>query len=589
MPEAESPHSRPRTEDHQPCSSIPAPLREHRPLWSAAALLLFALALASPFQEVWSEDLSVVVPMFPRFEGEESKQRNFWKWIGETEQRFVAWQVSRNARVLLEQPLELFETGQCHPTRKMMALGEPMIALGVLGVPFSLLSDEPLRVYNWVLMTAIGLAALSMYLLVKDWTGVPAAGIVAGLLYAFHSDHIQDINHYYIHDTAWTVFALFFARRLFASGRWNDAIGLALCVSMQMAGSFYPLVGAALLALPLGAWLIGRYGVDKIAITQWIAIGLILATTAFFIYAPYLEMRSDSVLATRTDLHFAAFRELLPGGGRFPGWLALVLAAWAIYEGGRKRSLFDPRLALLCGIVLVALMTIGGSSAKEMPPFYALLASLIPGLDAVRRPNELLSAMHICITLLAGLGTASLLQRVPRNAALASALLLVAASYTTTLRPAWLGFDTPVVYRAMAIRPAAEKIRFFEELQARGNSGPILEAPKGLFNVEANRLLLSGYHGRPTSACVNELPREAEEVGRLIDALPQRSAIAALRAMGFTTLVLHHGSQKPEHLRVESAVLEAAERVDSPLHRLQAIASMTAYELRDSTSATPSP
>ena len=40
-----------------------------RAVWSTPlAMLLFACALATPFAEVWREDPSVVVPMFPRFE-----------------------------------------------------------------------------------------------------------------------------------------------------------------------------------------------------------------------------------------------------------------------------------------------------------------------------------------------------------------------------------------------------------------------------------------------------------------------------------------------------------------------------------------
>ena len=45
------------------------------------------------------------------------------------------------------------------------------------------------------------------------------AGIVAGLLYAFHPFRLGNITHPSIWDTTWTVFALYFSHRLFAAGR----------------------------------------------------------------------------------------------------------------------------------------------------------------------------------------------------------------------------------------------------------------------------------------------------------------------------------------------------------------------------------
>ena len=83
-----------------------------------------------------------------------------------------------------------------------------------------------------------------MYALTRDLTGMPAAGIVAGLLYAFHPVKVEDPGHAFGYDTGWTVLALLFARRWFEHGRWRDALALALFAALQVSSSLYPLLCA---------------------------------------------------------------------------------------------------------------------------------------------------------------------------------------------------------------------------------------------------------------------------------------------------------------------------------------------------------
>ena len=45
--------------------------------------------------------------------------------------------------------------------------------------------------------------------------------------------------------------------------------------------------------------------------------------------------------------------------------------------------------------MLVGAMSIGGSAHDHMPLLYRALSSLLPGLDSVRRPNEILSGAHM--------------------------------------------------------------------------------------------------------------------------------------------------------------------------------------------------
>jgi hypothetical protein len=80
---------------------------------------------------------------------------------------------------------------------------------------------QPVATYNLAVFAAFLLAATAMYLLVADWTGSRAAGVIAGFSYAFASERIAGITHLFVFDTTWVVLALFFARRWLAFGRWR--------------------------------------------------------------------------------------------------------------------------------------------------------------------------------------------------------------------------------------------------------------------------------------------------------------------------------------------------------------------------------
>ena len=81
---------------------------------------------------------------------------------------------------LLPERGRIFDAEQCFPASRSLALGDPAITLGLLGIPVWVLSGDPILTLNVVTLAVNLLAALAMFWLVRDWTGVPAAGIAAG-------------------------------------------------------------------------------------------------------------------------------------------------------------------------------------------------------------------------------------------------------------------------------------------------------------------------------------------------------------------------------------------------------------------------
>jgi hypothetical protein len=468
---------------------------------------------------------------------------------------FEAWLVARHARTLWTHPWDLLDTEHCAPERHSITYGVPLIALGVLGMPAALFSREPVFIYNAALAAWSAVAALSMYLLVTGWTGRRAAGVAAALLFAFHPIRIAHVVHPAEWDIAWTALALFFAERLFAQGRWRDAIGLGAAGAMQVAASFYTLVAASLLALPLGLWLLLRRAPRKASLAQLAVAVAIVALAAAIVLGPYLAARHEEQIIGRIDAAvYGEWARYGPGADLYLGWPLILLALAGLLVPRRlalARVAGDPRPVLLAGALLVAFVAAGPSTAAllqglhlPVPAFdpWAALARVVPGLDTVRGVLRLGTAVHLVACVLAGAGFAAAIALAGRYGPAVSASALALGVF------ACFGFPrpSPLRWQLEPVRPAQATIDFFDALEAEGNTGPMLELPVDFRADDSTypgprRILLSFWHGRRTSACFGSfLPPSRTKIIAQEGALPAKPALDALRDLGFTTLVMHH-------------------------------------------------
>ena len=258
-------------------------------LWTWGAMLLFALMTLLLFNGVWRAGFDRVVPTSNL---RQSAGTASGIDLNLSDQRFVVWAVARNAHALLHHPTRLFDAEPCHPAEGTLALSPPLITLGLLGAPIRALGGDPITTYNAVVMSIDWIAAFAMFLLVRAWTGSPAAGILAGLLFAFQPAKIGlgFVTRPMITDTGWTVLALFFATRFCDRGRWADALGLAAACSAQLAVSFYPLLSASIIAVPMGFWLLVHYGVGRLRKIPLAAALALIAVAAYLALGPYLGL-----------------------------------------------------------------------------------------------------------------------------------------------------------------------------------------------------------------------------------------------------------------------------------------------------------
>jgi hypothetical protein len=522
-----------------------SPGRVRRLAPRAAVIAVLGAALLLEHGEVFRAGSAQVVPLAPG--GSESSLHPFRR----ADVTFEAWLAARNARTLLRQPWRLFETPHCAPATHTLTLGPPVVALGVLGMPAAAVDREPLRVYNQARVAASAVCAVAMYALVTGWTRRRAAGLAAALLFAFHPIRQDLASHPPEWDIAWTALALWFAQRLFEEGRWRDAAGLALCVGLQIAASFYALLAAALLSLPLVTWLVVHRAARRVSATQLAVVAACAAIAAALLLGPYLAARRAGAIGGRTLAFYAPWRDYAPGGRLFPG-AAVASAALLGLAVPRRVALpglaSDPRPALAGAAIWVAFVAAGSTSAASLqqwglpvPDFdpYALLARVLPGLDSVRDVTLLSTAVYLVSCVLAGAGFAAAIDGAGRWGSAASVAFVALAAFVC------FGFG-PKPWLLVEARPSQASIEFFEKLGRLGNDGPLLELPLDSVQgaatlVDAQRTLLSAWHGRRTSACFASFPAPGHErLEALVPALPDRDAVDALARLGFTTVIAHH-------------------------------------------------
>jgi hypothetical protein len=567
--------------------------------WNVVAVLLLLLAVAYNFRALWGEDISVMVPAVHKTWDTPEPPGYPGEGLQETDQQFVAWLVARNVRTFWTNPLGAFDAETCFPVVKSLALGEPALNLGVLGMPTYLFTQEPLAIYNLVLMVLPLVSGLILYWVVTSWTGLPAAGIVAGLSFGLHPLRMYDPVHFYIYDSIWTLLALFFAQRLFAHRRWRDTLGFCFATFMQLSGSIYPTMMAVLLGIPFLIWLIREYGLRQQRVGQLLFVLVFFGASLVFLFGPFLALAESDPMQVRRAQAFRTLAFLLPGNGGFPGWLALALLICAFALPARLGLPAlgrDPRKAIGIGLLICYGLSFGAvagdyatirvwSQGEGLPPVpFMLLASHVPGLGVLRSPGVMYDCSMVVLALLIGIGMAALIRRVPDRFRVILTIGLVAIFFAEAARPSWLGPERTMKYTAFPMRPPQPVLDLYSELEAMGNTGPLLQVPAAPRQPrrEAFATLLSAYHGRKTGQCYNSLHTpDVDHVREVSAGLPSRESVEALRRIGFTTLVVvypYHDMKSPRRRLAFEAF--AGEPV-SPIQELARIENMTAYEIVD--------
>ncbi len=479
--------------------------------------------------------------------------------LGHMDQSMVVAVIARNADALLRSPLALrTAAGACHPLPRSWVLGEPMFGEGLLmALPWALTGD-PILAYNGLLLLTLWIPGLTAYALGMRFLGSPPAAFVTGLLFQLVPARIVDGGHPYLHGDLWLPLALLALHDVFRRARWRDALLLALMTALCALETIYVLL-ASLLQLGVYALHLWRGAPRRGRSLALLGLaGVVSGAVAAWMLLPYFDARTEWGLLEGRQTFFAPWWIYLPGFITFPGFAFLGLLALGLADRlYRKREVEgdDPRLALLGGTLLVlwcsvAAIPIPGLGVGLPSPFL-LLASVVPGFDAVRSMYAIGNAAWLGACVVAGYG-------VLRLGALAAGRVVLAGCAAGLLvlvlhfepRLARLAFGAPLDFGIWEGAPSRAEIDLIKEVA--GESGAILELPmpepgQAMARLRmARQMLLAAYARRPTAACYNSFESPlADQIWQLTKSLPAPGAVAALDALGFGTVLSHASLWRP--------------------------------------------
>ncbi len=374
--------------------------------------------------------------------------------------------MSWDAHALATDPLHLFDAPFFYPYYHSLAYSDHLLGQTLLTWPIFALSGNPALALNSYKLWSFLATGAATYLLVRDTTGSRAAGLVAGVAFAFTGLRFMQLTHLHILATEWFPLTLWALRRGLArnNGRWF-ALAAGFFALMALCSVYH----SYFLALLVGGYLLwwaalwwrgarGRGTPIRLAGSRPAKLALtggVLGLLLLPIYVPYLQVNNELGLARSTyevqnwSAVWQYYLRVLPSnwfwghlrpamtsiaGERelFPGLLVLVLAALGLVLGGRRRAV-GPELGTAApvpvpvsatwmpsraaerwywlAVGLGALVLTFGLSYRlpngwEVPLPYTFLYDWVPGFQALRVPVRFAMLVHLALAVLAGYGVA---------------------------------------------------------------------------------------------------------------------------------------------------------------------------------------
>lgn len=180
-----------------------------------------------------------------------------------------------------------------YPEPLTLAYSEHLFAQAVQMLPVYVLTHNIILCYNLLFLSTFVLSGLGTFLFVREVTGSPRAGFVAGLVYAFAPLRVPQFAHLQVISSQWMPFALYGLRRYFDTRRIRPLVGagVALVAQNLSCGYFLMFFAPCVVAYVMFEVAARRLWID---LKMWTAVGLTgisvgLATLPFLL--PYLELR----------------------------------------------------------------------------------------------------------------------------------------------------------------------------------------------------------------------------------------------------------------------------------------------------------
>lgn len=471
----------------------------------------------------------------------------------------------------------LWDAPFLYPHRHTLAYSEHLLGLAPFTTPVEWLSGNAVLAYNIAYIGSYVLAGFGMFLLVRSRVGRTDAAILAGLAFELTPYRLAQTSHLQVLMNGWMPIGLWALHEYFATGsRWWMAAFAAAFALLGLSNGYYFYFFLLPVAVVVAIEVVSP---PRLPPTR-VALDLVLAALALAaIVAPiawvYFRLQHDNGFS-RSEEDLAGLSAQLadyvrvPRGGwtwrgllkvgapereLFHGFVTVAFAALALLTV-RTRTV----AAYLTITILAAWLSMGPAGGS----LYSWLFHVVPGFNGLRVPARFASVVAVGLIVLAGVGFAWVLDRLPRGmggawaVAIGAIVLLegqhgVGLSDVPALTPQtrdgaaydWLRTSPPGAALELNVTQQDDFHPFttMYQLETLGHGHPIVNGYSGW------KSMLQELLGGPASPL-----REAEQVPATLD---------GLRAIGVRYVLLHEDtfSTPDEAARLVSAIRTAREQV----------------------------
>jgi hypothetical protein len=335
---------------------------------------------------------------------------------------FNMWRFAWFAHALASAPSQLLDGNIFYPEPRALTLSDAMPVEALIASPLLWSGLPPVLVHNLLLLAGIIFSAAGIAALATRLTGSPAAGISAGIIFAFAPYRFEHYMHMELQWTVWIPWAFWALHRVIARGRLKDGVLLGVFSALQFLSSIYygiflfTLIGLSGVLLLCG---LRRDAVKRISLAFAVA-GVVAGVSLAPYLVPYTRTRaevgsrpvehvlqygarpSSYLAATNSNLLYGKRSERRrPGPERrlFPGVLAVLLALVGLLL---KRPT-DEAIVYVIAMVAAFEMSLGLRGYS-----FAFLYEHVPLFTALRAPARLGIFVVFFLALLAAYGQAAL-------------------------------------------------------------------------------------------------------------------------------------------------------------------------------------
>jgi len=244
-----------------------------------------------------------------------------------------------------------------YPEQLTVAYSEHMVPQMLQALPVLAATDNVVLAYNLLFLSTFVLSGLGAFLLVRELTGSTAAGVVAGMAFAFAPYRLSQFSHLQVLSAQWMPFVLYGYRRYFDTGRRGPLIGGTVALVVQnLSCGYYLLFFAPFVALYVVYEMAARGRLREWTLWRtWMVAGVLALAATYPFLDPYFEVRKQGDVGVRDAGEIALFSadthafvtpspaswlwaERLPGyqkpeGEGFPGFTILLLAFIGVIAG----------------------------------------------------------------------------------------------------------------------------------------------------------------------------------------------------------------------------------------------------------------